>query len=105
MTIYIYKASRRRRRVHTYRTSLREVLLKAHGIPEGPMFKSRFEWLGYTYVIVPKGGFYSSYLIGKGQRFTRGKDRVNQSVLLNYITYENSRSIKLKIKQKIRSVK
>ena len=26
MTIYIYKASRRRRRVHTYRTSLREVL-------------------------------------------------------------------------------
>lgn len=32
------------------------------------MLKSRFEWLGYTYVVVPKGDLYYSKLIGKGQR-------------------------------------
>lgn len=32
------------------------------------MLKSRFEWLGYTYVVVPKGSFFYSNLIGKGQR-------------------------------------
>ena len=74
------------------------------------MFKSRFEWLGYTYVVVPKRGCVRGPsdhppLIGKGQRSTRGKDRVNQSVLLYYITDDNYRSIKFKIKQKIRSVK
>ncbi len=63
------------------------------------MLKSRFEWLGYTYVVVPKVGSLKL----KGQRFT--KNRANQSTLLNYITDDNYRSIKLKIKQKIKSVK
>lgn len=69
------------------------------------MLKSRFEWLGYTYVVVPKGDLYYSKLIGKGQRPKISKRRINQSVLLNYITDDNYRSIKLRIKQKIKSVK
>ena len=67
--------------------------------------KSRFEWLGYTYLVVPQQEIHYSKLVGKGQRLTRGKGRVNQSALLNYITDSNYQSIKSKIKQKIQSAK
>nr|YP_009720789.1 hypothetical protein [Ostreobium quekettii]QGQ62001.1 hypothetical protein [Ostreobium quekettii] len=67
--------------------------------------KSRFEWLGYTYLVIPQEDIHYSKLVGKGPRLTRGKGQVNQSALLNYITDSNYQSIKSKIKQKIQSAK
>jgi group II intron reverse transcriptase/maturase len=67
--------------------------------------KCRFEWLGYTYVIIPKDKITFSKLIGKGQRLTRGKQRVNQGVVMNYITDSNFLSTKKKLKLLIKSTK
>ena len=69
--------------------------------------KSRFEWLGYTYLVVPQEEIHYSQLVGKGQRLTRGQGvaKQPQSALLNYITDSNYQSIKSKIKQKIQSAK
>lgn len=44
-------------------------------------------------------------MIGKGQRLTRGKQRVNQGVVMNYITDSNFLSTKKKLKLLIKSTK
>lgn len=67
--------------------------------------KCRFEWLGYTYVVVPKNDLRYTNLISKGQRFTRGKNHVNQSILINYITDSNFKKTKEKIRNKIREAR
>lgn len=67
--------------------------------------KSRFEWLGYTYLVVPKREVRSTHLISTGQRFLRQKKGVNQSLLINYITDRNFSKIKTELKAVVKKLK
>lgn len=69
------------------------------------LLHSKFNWLGYTFLIIPKQEIRYSSLIGRAERYQRLKHRNNQGGLLLYISDSNYKNIKIKIKNLIRSIK
>lgn len=69
------------------------------------LFKSKFDWLGYTFLIIPKQDIHYSTLISRGERYQRLKNKINQCGLLLYISNYNYKNIKVKIKKLIKSIK
>jgi hypothetical protein len=69
------------------------------------LLRSKFDWLGYTFLIIPKQEIYYSTLISRAERYQRLKNRRNQSGLLLYISDYNYKNIKIKIKNLIQTIK
>lgn len=69
------------------------------------LLRTKFDWLGYTFLIIPKQEIRYSTLISRAERYQRLKNRRNQSGLLLYIADYNYKNIKIKIKNLIRSIK
>lgn len=69
------------------------------------LLRSKFDWLGYTFLIIPKQEIHYSTLISRAERYQRLKNRRNQSGLLLYISDYNYKNIKIKIKNLIRTIK
>lgn len=67
--------------------------------------KTKFDWLGYTFLALPKESLRYSKLINRGERFTRGVNKKYQTVLLLYITNTNFTSIKKGLKEEIKKLK
>jgi len=67
--------------------------------------KAKFDWLGYTFLALPKKSLRYTKLVNRGERFTRGVNKKYQTVLLLYITNTNFTSIKKKLKEEIKKLK
>jgi hypothetical protein len=67
--------------------------------------KSKFDWLGYTFLTVPKNHIYYSTLISRAECFQRFKNRINQGALLLYVSNYNYKNMKINLKNIICSIK
>jgi hypothetical protein len=67
--------------------------------------KTRFEWLGYTFLMVSRDRLRYSKLVNMATGFIHGQNRDNQSVLINYISDANFKDYKKLLKTEIRKVK
>ena len=69
------------------------------------LFKTKFDWLGYTFLTIPKQDIRYTSLISRAERYQRLKNKKNQGGLLIYISDYNYKNIKVKIKNLIKSIK
>lgn len=67
--------------------------------------KSKFNWLGYTILVVQKKKVKKGKLISGMQTLGRKKERFNQAAILLYITDRNYKSIKNRLKKTIKYLK
>lgn len=67
--------------------------------------KAKFDWLGYTFLVLPKESLCYTKLVNRGERFLRGVNKKYTSVLLLYITNSNFTSIKKRLKKEIKKLK
>ena len=68
-------------------------------------FKCRFNWLGYTFVILPRSLLQVSKLVRSREYLYNGDQFVSQVTILSYITDDTFKVIKSKIKKKIKLIK
>lgn len=67
--------------------------------------KIKFDWLGYTFLVIPKGSLRFTKLLGRREIFTCKVTSKYQTQLLLYITNTNFTSIKKKLKKEIKKLK
>lgn len=67
--------------------------------------KAKFNWLGYTFLVLPKKSLRYTKLVSRGERFIRGINKKYPSVLLLYITNSNFTFIKKRLKKEIKKLK
>lgn len=65
----------------------------------------KFDWLGYTFLALPKKILRYTRLVSRKGRLTRRHHKSDQTVLLLYITNSNFTSIKKKLKKEIKKLK
>lgn len=68
-------------------------------------FKCRFDWLGYTFVILPRNLFQASKLTYSRKYLYGAGGLVSQTTILNYITDDTFKILKSEIKKKIKLIK
>lgn len=56
-------------------------------------------------MVIPKGELHYSKIVGRRSRLVRGKKRVNQATVLNYITDANYKKIKQRLRDVISTLK
>lgn len=64
--------------------------------------KAKFDWLGYTFLIFPKEDVQYTKLVSRVSILMRQKEKILLSTLLLYVTNENFKKIKQKLKLVIR---
>jgi Group II intron, maturase-specific domain/HNH endonuclease len=67
--------------------------------------KAKFDWLGYTFLVLPRESLRYTKLVNCGERLIRGVNTKYPSILLLYITNSNFTSIKKRLKKEIRKLK
>lgn len=67
--------------------------------------KTKFDWLGYTFVILPKKSLRYTKLVSHEKNFIHGINQKHPSVLLLYITDSIFTFIKKKLKKEIKRLK
>lgn len=67
--------------------------------------KIKFDWLGYTFLVIPKGSVRFTKLLGRREKFTCKVSSKYQTQLLLYITNTHFTYIKKKLKKEIKKLK
>lgn len=67
--------------------------------------KTKFDWLGYTFLAAPKGSFYRGKLLSGMTKYMGSKTKHESSCLLTYVSDATFRNMKKNLKETIKQVK
>jgi hypothetical protein len=67
--------------------------------------QTKFDYLGYTFMVTTSDNFYSGGLVNSAQKVIRSRKHLNKRVLLNYITNSNFKELKTRLKATIFELK